>query len=384
VSRTVGVFVIGALGDVATTAVVGAAALARRLAPPIGLVTELEDFKDADLVPYGSLRFGGLDVRTGDLVESARALTERHAAILPPDLVAQVEPELREASTRIGAGFLHGAAAPIVEMATTASKEMTRLTPEAAIDAVRESIRQFREGTKSDTVVVVQLASTERADERVPASVLYARAAIEERCAYVNFTPSRGAWDEPLRARAKEVGVPLAGRDGKTGETLLKSVLAPMFAARHLKVLSWAGYNILGNRDGQALDDPRAKAAKLKSKGSTLGAILGPDKLGSEHVAIEYVPSIGDWKTAWDHIHFEGFLGTRMALELTWRGADSALAAPLVLDLVRLIERAARAGRRGPVPELAAFFKDPMDTEQRAFGAQMDMLRALAGDLCRT
>ena len=135
------------------------------------------------------------------------------------------------------------------------------------------------------------------------------------------------------------------GCDGKTGETLLKSVLAPMFARRNLQVMSWVGHNIFGNMDGRVLDDPANKQAKIASKDHLLGEILGyrPQTL----VSIEYIESLGDWKTAWDHIHFAGFLGTPMTMQFIWQGCDSVLAAPLVLDLVRLTELARRRGEIG-------------------------------------
>ena len=134
------------------------------------------------------------------------------------------------------------------------------------------------------------------------------------------------------------------GYDGKTGETLLKSMLAPMFANRNLQVMSWVGHNIFGNMDGKVLDDPANKKSKVTSKDRLLGEILGysPQTL----VTIEYIASMGDWKTAWDHIHFQGFLGTPMTLQFIWQGCDSLLAAPLVLDLVRFTERAWRTRRR--------------------------------------
>jgi myo-inositol-1-phosphate synthase len=395
--QAIGVFIVGALGDVATTAAVGAAALARGLAGTTGLVTALDDFRGAGLAPLGSLRLGGVDVREGDVLENARTLAARDWGILDPRLVEQVAPELAAVSRRVGRGFLLGAAGPVEALA---APEVRAARPSArdALASARAAIRRFREQAAAERVVVVHLASTEPRDADAealpddaalerrlddasrppPASLVWALAALEERCPHVNFTPSCGAAAPALAARAARAGVPVAGRDGKTGETLLKSALAPLFVARNLRVLSWAGYNILGNRDGRVLDDARAKAAKVATKGSSLAAILGPGRLGTEHVEIEYVPSIGDWKTAWDHIHFEGFLGTRMALELTWRGADSILAAPLVLDLVRLLERAARAGRAGVVPELACFFKDPAGTAERALPAQMLMLEALA------
>jgi myo-inositol-1-phosphate synthase len=196
---------------------------------------------------------------------------------------------------------------------------------------------------------------------RVPTSALYAYAAMDMGVPYVNFTPSVGASLTGLEALAQLRGVPHAGRDGKTGETLLKSALAPMFRMRSLQVRSWVGFNVLGNADGLALSDPTTAASKTESKGKVVPAILGyePHTL----VRIDYVPTLGDWKTAWDLIQFEGFLRTPMTLQFTWQGADSALAAPLVLDLVRLVDLAASRGERGGLGHLAFFFKSPVSCE---------------------
>jgi myo-inositol-1-phosphate synthase len=160
-----------------------------------------------------------------------------------------------------------------------------------------------------------------------------------------------------------------------------------MFAARNLEVMSWVGHNIFGNMDGKVLDDPRNKAAKVRSKDHLLAAILGYPP--QTHVSIEYIESLGDWKTAWDHIHFRGFLGTPMTLQFTWQGCDSILAAPLVLDLVRLVERAHRGGERGALAWLACFFKSPVGVQEQSFAAQVSMLmewaaRRLADDRAGT
>ena len=162
------------------------------------------------------------------------------------------------------------------------------------------------------------------------------------------------------------------GHDGKTGETLLKSTLAPMFAARNLEVMSWVGHNIFGNMDGKVLDDPANKQSKVTSKDRLLHQIFGysPQTL----VSIEYIESLGDWKTAWDHIHFRGFLGTPMTMQFTWQGCDSLLAAPLVIDLVRLTERAYRHGDRGLLTFLASFFKSPLGSNEHNFAKQFQML----------
>ena len=191
----------------------------------------------------------------------------------------------------------------------------------------------------------------------LPPSSLYALAAIETGCAFVDFTPSVGARLPALEALAEAHEVPLAGSDGKTGETFMKSALAPAFAARALKVRSWAGMNLLGGGDGAALADPARAQSKLDSKGRLLEEILGYPV--EAPIRIEDVRDLGEWKTAWDHITFEGFLGVRMKLQFVWEGCDSTLAAPLLLDLMRLMALALERRERGVVPELAFFFKDP-------------------------
>lgn len=392
-----GVWLIGGLGDVATTTVLGARAIARGLAATTGLVTATPLLSGLDLAPLEDLVFGGHDVREGSALDGARALAE--GGVVPLRLVEALADDLAAYGALVRPGPAVGAGAVVRDLAGDRSRRLDQQGPQAAVEAVRADLRAFRQATGVERVVVVAVASTEpvpahdpleraadvlaavrRGDPRLPASLLYALAAFEEGCPYVNFTPSAGASAPGMQELALERGVPHMGNDGKTGETLLRTTLAPMFRDRNLDVLSWAGFNILGNRDGAVLDDPAANAAKTKGKDRVLGAILG-DRLGSSLTRIDFVGSLGDWKTAWDHVHFEGFLGARMHLELTWRGADSALAAPLVLDLARLIELAARRGRRGLQPGLAGFFKAPLGCEEQSFPAQMQLLAHLAREL---
>jgi myo-inositol-1-phosphate synthase len=140
--------------------------------------------------------------------------------------------------------------------------------------------------------------------------------------------------------------------------------------------MSWVGHNILGNMDGLALADPVNKQAKIKGKDELLGKILGYDP--QTLVTIEYIRSLGDWKTAWDHVHFRGFLGTPMTLQFTWQGCDSLLAAPLVLDLVRFVELSARRGETGVLTHLGSFFKRPLGLAEHDFSRQFALLRAWA------
>ncbi len=386
----IGVWIIGARGNVSTTAIVGLCALQRGLAPSVGLVTELPQFAGIPLPAWDEVVVGGCDIRRESLVERAESLGKE--GVVPATLVASVADDLATIDVRIVPGTTFGCGERIVSLADNASR--TADTPRAMIDQIEADLTTFRETNKLDRVVVVYLASTEPPVDvatlpknwsslekslgdaknfRLRASSLYAIAAVNLGCAFVNFTPSLGATCAAIEEHARERGVPLAGQDGKTGETLLKTVLAPMFAARNLQVMSWVGHNIFGNMDGRVLDDPANKATKVRSKDAVLASVLGyaPQTL----VSIEYIESLGDWKTAWDHVHFQGFLGTPMTLQFTWQGCDSALAAPLVLDLVRLAVVSHRRGESGPLAHLASFFKSPVGTNEHDFARQLMMLR---------
>ena len=391
---SLGLWIIGVKGGVATTVMTGLAALSRGAIPSTGLVTELEPFTRLELVPCADIVVGGHDIRPGRLADEARRMWVESRAI-DPELLTSAEPFFTAVETRLRPGTVVAAGEKICELADPAFVAQAE-TPRAAIAQVRADIEAFARDTGVGHVVVVNLASTEPPAARpippgwaelepllddpaacpLPASSLYALAAIEAGASYVNFTPSTGATPEAIRQFARDHKAAHAGCDGKTGETLLKSVLAPMFAARNLDVMSWVGHNIFGNMDGKVLDDPRNKAAKVKSKDHLLAAILGYPP--QTHVSIEYIQSLGDWKTAWDHVHFRGFLGTPMTFQFIWQGCDSILAAPLVIDLVRLVERAHRAGECGVLEWLACFFKSPLGVTEQEFSVQFAALEAWA------
>jgi myo-inositol-1-phosphate synthase len=377
-----GVWLVGGRGSVGTTAVVGAAAVRAGLAPPTGCVTELPAFEGANLPRLDDLVFGGHDVAETCLTKRAEQLVQ--AGVVPSRLPELVRDDLAAADAEIRPGI------PVPGDTRTQGQM-------AAVLA--EDIEAFRESRRLARVVVINVASTEppcqphpahdslaaledalsTGVEVLPASSLYAYAALRAGCAYVDFTPSTGARLPALDELAHGCGLPYAGSDGKTGETLVKSVLAPMFAHRALRVRSWSGTNLLGGGDGATLADPDAAASKTSSKQLVLSHTLGHPVEGGVH--IDYVAELGDWKTAWDHISFEGFLGVRMSMQFTWQGCDSALAAPLVLDLARFMARAHSAGQAGPVTPLGFFFKDPVGAVDHGLAAQYDALRTWAGAL---
>jgi myo-inositol-1-phosphate synthase len=373
--RRVGVWLIGGRGSVATTALTGAAAVAAGLAEPTGLVTEREPFTGTVLPELGDLVFGGHDVVETPLALRAARLVDD--GVVPLGLPSALSAALEAAETEQRPGI---------------TGHEARVDPAAALARIVTDLNSFRTRNDLSRVVVVNVASTEapiqpspahedpgalmdaidRGEGVLPPSSLYALAAIETGCAFVDFTPSVGARLPALEALAETHELPLAGSDGKTGETFMKSAVAPAFAARSLKVRSWAGMNLLGGGDGEVLADPERAQSKLDSKGRVLEEILGYPV--EAPIRIEDVRDMGEWKTAWDHIVFEGFLGVRMKLQFVWEGCDSTLAAPLLLDLVRLMALALERRERGVIPELAFFFKDPAGTTEHALHRQYEML----------
>ncbi|MDT0401896.1 MULTISPECIES: inositol-3-phosphate synthase [Streptomyces] len=357
-----GVWLIGARGSVATTAIAGCAAVAAGLHPPTGMVTETAPFAASRLPALSSLVFGGHDTVDCPLPKRAEHLAE--GGVLPHGLPAAVHAELVAADREIRPG-----GPPPGD---------TGRTQDEWIDVFAADIRDFVRRQDLAGAVVVNVASTEPApaDGSLPPSSLYAAAALRAGCPYVNFTPSTGLHHPALAGLAESFGLPYAGRDGKTGQTLLRSVLGPMFLQRALAVRAWSGTNLLGGGDGAALADPAAAAAKNAGKERVLADTLGTTPEGEVH--IDDVPALGDWKTAWDHIAFDGFLGARMILQTTWQGCDSSLAAPLVLDLARLTVRAHQQGLTGPLSELGFYFKDPVGDGPSSLAEQYTELRHFA------
>jgi len=387
--RRVGVWIVGARGSVATCAAYGLAGLRRGLIDPVGVVTARPPLSDLPLVAFEGLALGGHDVCRRPLTQSAGELV-RHG-VLGAQLVDATAAEASAFEARIRPGVLDGADVGLADL-DSESARLGALSPREQIVRVREDLAAFAREEGLARVVVVNLASTEAYREprpgwetlegfeqaleegrAQPASLIYAYAAIGGGHPYVNFTPSPGASVPALRELAERMRVPHCGNDGKTGETLVKTVLAPLFVARNLHVLAWQGYNMLGNRDGEVLADPLHRESKLRSKNDALRSILGTPDTHTQ-VGIDYVPSLRDWKTAWDFVHFEGFLGARMSLQFTWTGSDSALAAPLVLDLARLADLAAESGEAGVMEHTASFFKSPIGGGTHDFHAQFQRL----------
>ena len=366
--RKLGVAIVGLGGAVATTAAAGIELLRLGLAGTEGL--PLAERTGDGLVDYDRLVFAGWDVSGDDLATAA----ETHRVLGGPELAAAAP-----------------ALARIVPWPAVGDAEFCRNVTgdhvvvardrRALVEHVRADLRRF--AAEVDAVVVINLASTERpADLAHPAlatldgletaldaddpalgpAVLYAYAAIREGVPYGNFTPSVAADAPALVELAERTGVPVAGKDGKTGQTLMKTVIAPGLRARALRVEGWFSTNILGNRDGQALDDRDSLQSKLDTKSSVLDSVLGYH-VEDHKVRIEYYRPRGDEKEAWDNIDLVGFLGQRMQLKVNFLCKDSILAAPLAIEIARLLDLAARRGEGGVQEQLGSFFKAPMVSE---------------------
>jgi myo-inositol-1-phosphate synthase len=360
--------------------------MGRGLADRTGLVTALPPFRDLPLPEPSDFVIGGHEIRRTTFAESADEFRQA-SGVFDASWIAACSDQLAAASARVRPAPRIGLSPAVARLANWPEAKAAQ-TLRQAVDAIQADLDAFAAAESLDHLIVLNVASTEPpfstgqthqhwellsprltvSDSELPSSSLFALAAIERGYSYVNFTPSLGASVPAIFELARATGSLHGGKDGKTGETLVKTVLAPMFAYRNLKVQSWVGHNIFGNRDGLVLDDPTNKTSKVETKDRVITEILGYKP--SSIVTIEYLPDMGDWKTAWDHIHFQGFLGTKMTLQFTWQGCDSLLAAPLAIDLARLTDLEKVRGARGLMRHLACFFKSPEGVAENDFFKQ--------------
>ncbi|HEY4658771.1 MAG TPA: inositol-3-phosphate synthase [Gemmatimonadaceae bacterium] len=377
------------LGAVATTFIAGVESIRRGLSTPVGSLTQMATIRLGkrtdrrsplikDLVPLASLDdlvFGAWDPIPDDALTAARK-----ASVLEERDLGPVAP------------FLAG----ITPMpAVFENKYVTRITgtnvkrgknKRDLAEQLRQDIRDFKAKHRLDRMVAVWCASTEiyikagpahatleqfeqamaRNDEAIAPSMLYAWAALMEGVPYANGAPNLAVDTPALIQLANERGVPISGKDFKTGQTWLKTVIAPGIKARMLGLKGWYSTNILGNRDGEVLDDPASFKTKEESKLSVLHTILQPElyphlyKDFSHVVRINYYPPRGDNKEGWDNIDIVGWLNYPMQIKVNFLCRDSILAAPIVLDLALFSDFAARAGMKGIQEWLSFYYKSPM------------------------
>jgi myo-inositol-1-phosphate synthase len=389
--KKTGVWIFGAKGGLATTMMVGARAIEKGLTSSAGLVTDREEMAPLNLVRVENLVFGGHDIRQMPLYKNAYEIY-RETGSISFEILHNLKAEIEGMGEEIRPGICLNCGKSVEKIADhDFCRDLSSL--QEAVAAIEEDIRDFKERNQVERVVAVNLASTEpilrvggmherleslqeaikkNQSELFRASLLYALAAVNQGCAYINFTPSNAALVPAVEELARQRKVPYMGNDGKTGETLVKSALAPMFKYRNLQVLSWQGYNILGDRDGLVLSDDDHREAKVRSKDHLLSKILGYPL--HTHVGIDFVASLKDMKTAWDFIHFKGFMDFKMSMQFIWQGCDSILAAPIVLDMIRLCDLAQRKGEYGRMVQLSSFFKSPLGVEEHDLHYQFHSL----------
>jgi myo-inositol-1-phosphate synthase len=383
-----GVLLVG-LGAVSTTTIAGVLAVRKGLASPIGSLTQMgtvrlgkrtegrsPKIKDVvQLVELDEVVFGGWDIFEDDCYAAART-----AGVLESSLLDQIRPELEGIKpwpAVFDQRYVRRLDGPNVKK----GKNKRDLA-----EQLRADIRNFKKRHALDRMVMVWCGSTEvfmkesaahqsveafekaleANDPAIPSSMVYTYAALMEEVPYANGAPNLTVDIPALMSLAQQRRVPICGKDFKTGQTYMKTVVAPGLKARLLGVKGWYSTNILGNRDGEVLDDPESFKTKEESKKSVLDFILQPQLYPELYgdlchvVRINYYPPRGDNKEGWDNIDLVGWLGYPMQLKVNFLCRDSILAAPIVLDLALFLDLAKRAGMSGIQEWLSFYFKSPM------------------------
>ncbi|MDD9932267.1 MAG: inositol-3-phosphate synthase [Myxococcales bacterium] len=377
------------MGAVATTFVAGSMLARRKLAPPIGSLTELAHIRLGkrtdgrepairDLVPLPGLDdlvFGGWDLFPDNAYEAAR-----NAEVLSVEHLDAVRDEL-SAVTPMEAVFF-----PEFVKRLRGENIKKQTNKMELVEAVRDDVRRFRADNDLERCVAVWCGSTEvhhepgevhsslakfeqglaKSDPGISPSMIYAYALLQEGVGYANGAPNLTTDIPALLELSQERSVPISGKDFKTGQTLMKTILAPGLKSRMLGIRGWFSTNILGNRDGEVLDDPDSFKSKEVSKLGVLETILQPERYDALYgdmyhkVRIEYYPPRGDQKEGWDNIDLIGWLGYPMQVKIDFLCRDSILAAPIVLDLALFMDLAQRAGFGGIQEWLSFYYKSPM------------------------
>ena len=380
------------MGAVATTFFAGVELSRRGLGRPIGSLTQMGRIRLGkrtddrsplikDFVPLASMDdivFGGWDIFEDSAYEAAL-----NAGVLPKEQLDSIEDFLSAIKPMPAVFDQH-----YVKKLNGPNVKQGANWMDLA-DQLRADMREFKQKNNCDRLVIVWCASTEifieagaahkdvktfeqamrDNDPTIAPSMVYAYAAMMERVPFANGAPNLTVDFPAMVELAREMGVPIGGKDFKTGQTLMKTILAPGFKSRMLGISGWFSTNILGNRDGEVLDDPESFKTKEESKLSVLDTVLQPELYPELYgdlyhkVRINYYPPRGDNKEGWDNIDIFGWLGQRMQIKVDFLCKDSILAAPIVLDLALFMDMAARADMRGIQEWLSFYFKSPQAAE---------------------
>jgi len=380
------------MGAVATTFVAGVMAIRRGLAKPIGSLTQMGTIRVGprnehrspaikeyvSLTALDELEFGGWDIFPDNMYEAAL-----RAGVLEKSLLEQLRSELEQVKPMPAVfeqAWVKNLTGPNLKRGTSKMD---------LAEQVMEDIRRFQAERGCDRIVAIWCGSTEvyrkptathatlaafeeglrASSDDIAPSQIYAYACLKLGVPYCNGAPNNSVDVPAMQELAHEHQVPIAGKDFKTGQTLMKTILAPGFKARLLGLAGWYSTNILGNRDGEVLDDPESFKSKEVTKLGVLDHILQPDLYPDLYghyahvVRINYYPPRGDNKEGWDNIDIVGWLGYPMQIKVNFLCRDSILAAPLVLDLALFIDFAKRAGMAGTQEWLSFYWKSPMTNE---------------------
>src|SRR5436305_9230436 len=383
-----GVLLVG-LGAVSTTFIAGVEAIKEGMAEPIGSLTQMGTVrlgkrtdirvpKVKDFVPLAKLKdlvFGAWDIFPDSAYEAAL-----HAGVLEKDLLTKLKKQLQKIKP-MKAVFDQSYVKRLSGTNVKSGKNKLELAKQLIDD-----IAEFKRKNKCDRLVMIWAASTEifmkqhavhrnletfekamrENHKAIAPSMVYAYAALKSGVPFANGAPNLTVDIPALMDLANQQGMPVCGKDFKTGQTLMKTILAPGLKSRMLGLHGWYSTNILGNRDGEVLDDPDSFKTKEESKLSVLEYILQPDvypeldKDFSHVVRINYYPPRGDNKEDWDNIDIFGWLGYPMQIKIDFLCRDSILAAPIVLDLALFLDLAQRTGMKGVQEWLSFYFKSPM------------------------
>lgn len=377
------------MGAVSTTFMAGVLAVRKGLSQPYGSLTQMGTIRLGkrtdnrvplikDFVPLAGLDdlvFGGWDIYEDNVYQAAM-----NAGVLKKDLLDSIKPEL-EALKPMKAVFNKNYVKKLD--GTNVKKAKTKWD---YAQMLMEDMANFKDANKLDRMMVIWCGSTEiflkeegvhqtlesfetglkQNHQAISPSMIYAYAAVKMGIPYVNGAPNLSSDIPAMYDLAMDTGTPMSGKDYKTGQTLMKTIIAPGLKARLLGLNGWFSTNILGNRDGEVLDDPESFKTKEESKLSVLDQILQPDvypqlyKDFYHKVRINYYPPSGDNKEGWDNVDIFGWLGYPMQIKINFLCRDSILAAPIVLDLALFMDLAKRAKFRGIQEWLSFYFKSPM------------------------
>lgn len=328
----------------------------------LGLVTESNLIKDLglDFPSLDSIVIDGWDIKPDNLYTSAK-----EQGICPTEFIEKAKEKLEVLVPRSPYNGADGSLGQWIQREAECIKSKCSKYNAGQVVIVNLCPTEPYSNQSDENAVNWEDLSTLQMDSKgVTVSRIYFRLAIEADAHFINYTPNI-AETEKLRRLAEDKGVLYCGRDGKTGQTFIKTVLAPAFRDKNLKVDGWFSTNILGNNDGVTLAHEDCMLTKRKSKSECLSSILGytpggDDSQYGHQVHIHYYPPRGDAKEAWDNIDFSGFLGHKMQMKINWLGQDSILAAPSIIDLTRMVGLSAAIGKKGLLTAVSYFFKSPL------------------------